>query len=114
MMVVTEVPFVEELSGMAIVKVLDMNEHVTNMIKLTFIRNRVTLKIINDTIESMTFDKTEMIGILDLRYLSYYKIKQDVLQQNYHFESAEDICNQFNRFVILLKKEEENSKEKYP
>ena len=33
-MVVIEVPFVEKLSGMAIVKVLDMNEQVTNMIKL--------------------------------------------------------------------------------
>ena len=58
-----------------------------------------------------------MIGILDLRSLGYYKIKQDVLQQNlskhYHFELAEDICAQFNRFVNLLKKEE-NSKEKYP
>ena len=41
-MVVIEDPFVEELSGMAIVKVLDMNEQVTNMIKLKFIRNRVT------------------------------------------------------------------------
>ena len=27
---------------------------------------------------------------------------------------AEDICAQFNRFVNLLKKEEENPKEKYP
>ena len=59
-----------------------------------------------------------MIGILDLRSLGYYKMKQDILQQDlgkhYHFESAEDMCNQFNRFVNLLKKEEENSKEKYP
>ena len=53
-----------------------------------------------------------------MRSLGYYKIKQDVLKQNlgkdYHFESAEDMCNQFNRFVNLLRKEEENSKEKYP
>ena len=59
-----------------------------------------------------------MIGILDLGSLDYYKIKQDVLQQNlgkhYHFKLAEDICAQFNRFVNLLKKEEENPKEKYP
>ena len=59
-----------------------------------------------------------MIGILDLRSSGYYKIKQDVLQQNlgkhYHFEFAEDVCTQFNRFVNLLKKEEENPKEKYP
>ena len=59
-----------------------------------------------------------MIGILDLRSLGYYKIKQGVLQQNlsehYHFESADTVCDQFNRFVNLLKKEEENSKENYP
>ena len=60
-----EAPFVEEISGMAIVKVLDMQEQVTNMIKLKFIRNRPTLKI--NTHETMTFDLTEMIGILDLR-----------------------------------------------
>ena len=116
-MVVIEAPFVEELSGMAIVKVLDMNEHVTSMIKLKFIRNRVTLKITNNTSETVTFDRSNMIGILDFRSLGYYKIKQDVLQQNlgkhYHFKLAEDICTQFNRFVNLLKKEEENPKEKY-
>ena len=32
--------------------------------------------------ETMTFDLIEMMGILDLRSLGYYKIKQDVLQQN--------------------------------
>ena len=32
-MVIVEAPFVEELSGMAIIKVLDMNEHVTSMMK---------------------------------------------------------------------------------
>ena len=46
-----EAPFVEEISGMAIVKVLDMHEQVTNMIKLKFIRNRATLEVINNTHE---------------------------------------------------------------
>ena len=103
---------------MTIVKLLDMQEQVTNMIKLKFIRNRVTPKVTNHTHEFMMFDPTEMIGILDLRCLGYYKIKQDVLQQNiskhYHFESADAMCEQFNRFVYLLKKEEENIKETYP
>ena len=53
-----------------------------------------------------------------MRSLGYYKVKQDVLQKHlgkhYHFELAEDVCTQFNRFVNLLKKEEENPKEKYP
>ena len=53
-----------------------------------------------------------------MRPLAYFKVKQDILQKHlgrhYHFELAEDICAQFNRFVNLLKKEEESPKEKYP
>ena len=75
-MVVIVTPFIEELLGMTIVKVLDMNEHVSNMIKLKFIRNRATLKITNNTDETVTFDRSNMIGILDLKSLGYYKIKQ--------------------------------------
>ena len=35
--VIVEAPFIEELSGMAMVKILDMKEQATNMIKLKFI-----------------------------------------------------------------------------
>ena len=48
-MVMVDTPFVEELSGMAIVKILDMKEQTTNMIKLKFIQNKVVLKIKNKT-----------------------------------------------------------------
>ena len=117
-MVILEAPFLEELLGMAIIKVLDMNEHVTNKIELKFIRNRATLKIINNTCETVTFDRKDMIGILDIRSLGYYKVRQDMLQKHlghhYHFELAKDVCKQFNRFVNLLKKKEENPKGKYP
>ena len=81
------------------------------MLKLKIIRNRATLNVTNNTQESVMFDPTEMIGILDLRSLGYYKIKQHMLQQNlskhYHYELADVVCNQFNRFVNMLKKEEE-------
>ena len=36
-MVIVEAPLMEELSGMAMVKILDMKEQTTNMIKLKFI-----------------------------------------------------------------------------
>ena len=36
-MVIVEAPFQEELLGMAIIKVLDMNKHITNIMKLKFI-----------------------------------------------------------------------------
>ena len=60
-----------------------------------------------------------MIGILDLRSLGYYKIKQGVLQQNYSryykFESAEEVCTQFNNLINTLKKEQSlDTGEKYP
>ena len=58
-----------------------------------------------------------MLGILDLRLVAYYKIKQGILQQNldryYRFESADSLCEQFNKFINTLKEKEE-MKEKYP
>ena len=64
------------------------------------------------------FDKQDMVGIPDIRSLGYYKVipagLQKQLGEQYHFELAENVCDQFNWFVNLLKKEEENPKEKYP
>ena len=58
-----------------------------------------------------------MIGAIDLRSLGFYKIKQEVLQEHlgkhYHLKLADDVCNQYNRFMNLMRKEEENSEEKY-
>ena len=103
---------------MANKKVLEMTKHVKSMIKLKFIRNKATLKITNNTNNMVTFDRKDMSGIFDIRSLGYYKVKQDVLQKHlgkhYHFQLAEDVCAQFNRFVNMLKKEEENVKGKYP
>ena len=51
-----------------------------------------------------------MIGILDLRSLGYYTIKQGVLQQNlnkyYHFEEANRMCGAFNKMLETVKQEE--------
>ena len=117
-MVIVEAPFIEELSGMAIVKILDMKEQTTNMIKLKFIRNKAVFMITNKTHEAVTFGRMEMIGIVDLRSLGFYTIKQEVLQEHlgrhYHFKLTGDICNQYNRFVNLMTKEEENSEGKFP
>ena len=52
-----------------------------------------------------------MLGILDLRSLGYYKIKQGILQQNlskyYKFERAHNPCKHFNKFINTLKKDRE-------
>ena len=59
-----------------------------------------------------------MLGIIDLRSLGYYKIKQVVLQQNlthiYHFESSHKVCDQSNKLINTLRKEERmQSTERY-
>ena len=59
-----------------------------------------------------------MIGVVDLRSLGFYKIKKEVLQEHlgrhYHFKLAHNVCNQYNRFVNLMRKEEKNSEEQFP
>ena len=105
-----ETPFVEEISGMAMVKIIVKGQKTPMMLKLKFIRN--------NTWEILIFDRKTMIGILDLRSLGYYKIKQGVLQQNlnsyYHFEEANKVCEEFNKMVEVIREEEGKSKEKYP
>ena len=115
-----EAPFIEEISGMAITKMLDAKEQKTLNMKLKFIRNRAIFKVTNSTHEAVTFHLKEVLGIIDLRLLGYYKIKQGVLQQNlnymYHFESANEVCNQFNNLITTLKREEKEicDTDKYP
>ena len=89
-MVMVDAPFIEELSGMAMVKILDIKEQTTNMIKLKFIWNIAVLKIENKMHKTITFGRTDMMGVVDLRSLGFYKIKQEVLQEHlsrhYHFD----------------------------
>ena len=58
--------------------------------------NKAILDIVNKGKDTMIFKTEEMIGIIDLRSLGYYKIKQGMLQQNlsryYRFEKAEKLC----------------------
>ena len=118
-LIVVEAPFVEEISGIAITKLPDAKDQTTLMMKLKFIRNRAMLKVTNSIQEKVTFDPADMVGIVDLRSLGYYKVKQGVLQQNpskmYHIESANVVCDQFNRLINTLWQEEKiESKDKYP
>ena len=70
--------------------------------------------------DTMILRPEEMIGIIDLRSLGYYKIKQGILQQNLsrynRFEKAEKLCEYFNKFVNTLKKDREQKSptDEYP
>ena len=103
-------PFVDEISGMAIIKIIDGGTYNTLLIKLKFTHNRAILGIMNKGKDTMILRPGEMIGIIDLRSLGYYKIKQGILQQilsrYYRFQKAEKLCEYFNKFVNVLKRKE--------
>ena len=50
-------PFVEEISGMAIVKIIDPGQKTPVMLK--FVRNKATLDITNNMRETLIFDKSD-------------------------------------------------------
>ena len=82
-------------------------------------RNAAILDVTNSSSEILILNPKEALGILDLRSLGYYKIKQGVLQQNlskyYEFKSAEKLCDQYNNLINTLKKEQGiDTGEKYP
>ena len=63
------------------------------MLKLKFVWNLATLDVSNASLETVIFDHKEMLGIIVLRLIVDYIIKQGILQQSfskyYKFESAD-------------------------
>ena len=98
-------PFIDEISGLALVKILDEGTHSTFVIKLKFTCNTAVLDIVNNATETVIFRPEEMLGIVVLRLLGYYKIKQGILQQKlskyYRFERAEKLCEYSQSFSAL-------------
>ena len=72
-----EAPFIDEISGHAIMKMLDNEGWCTIVLKLRFIRNCASLDITNNAQETVILDPNQMLGILDLRSLGYYKINRE-------------------------------------
>ena len=119
-LVKVKAPFIDEISGLAIIKSIDGGTYSTLLIKLKFTCNKAMLDIKNTGKDTMILRLEEMMGIVDIRPLGCYKMKQGILQQNvskyYKFEKAEKLCKYFNKFVNTLKEEREQatSTDKYP
>ena len=101
--------FTDEISSLAIIKLLDKLTHSIMVLKVKFIHNIAMLDMINNSnLETFILNPREALGILDLRLLGYYKIKQGVIQQKlsrfYKFESA---VQQFDQYF------EEGTKVRY-
>ena len=92
---------------------LDKKAQITMMLKLKFVQNLATLDVTNSSLETVIFDPKEMLGILDLRSVGYYKTKQGILQQNfskyYRFKSVDVSSEHFNKFINTLKKKQKTN-----
>ena len=90
------------------------------VLKVKFIQNTAMLDMVNNSnLETLILNSEEALGILDLRLLGHYKIQQGVIQQTlsrfYNFESAEEVCMQFNNLINTIRKEQKAiTEEKYP
>ena len=69
-----EVPFLDEISGLAIIKLLDMSTKSTIMLKVKFTQNIALLDMTNSSSGTLILSPKEALGILDLRSLGYYNI----------------------------------------
>ena len=77
-----EAPFTDEISSLAIIKLLDKLTHSITVLKVKFMHNVAMLDMINNSnSETLILIPREALGILDLRSLEYYKMKQGILQQ---------------------------------
>ena len=61
----------DEISGLAIIKILDKNIQSTMMLKLKFTWILALLSITNSGLDTIILDLKEMLEILDLRFLGY-------------------------------------------
>ena len=119
-LVKVKAPFVDEILGLAIIKIIDGKANSTLLIKLKFTCNKAVLDIRIAGKDTMILNLKEMIGIVDIQSLGYYKIKKGILQQNlskyFKFEEAGKLCKYFNKFVDTLKKgkEQVSPVDKYP
>ena len=99
--------FIDEISGLAIIKIIDGKTNSTLLIKLKFMHNKAVVDIKNAGKDTMILNPREMIGIVDIRSLGYYKIKQGILQQNlsryYRFEEASKLCEYFKLVCRYIK-----------
>ena len=62
-MIKVRAPFIDEISGLAIIKILDGSTYSTMLIKLKFTCNAAILDIVNNGTETIIFKPEEMRGI---------------------------------------------------
>ena len=85
-------PFPEQLSGVAIVKIVQGAKTIT--LQCTLQKNLGILDIVNATHKPMVFCRNNSIGIVDIRSLGFYNIRHSTLQYNLSIQLP-----QFNKMI---------------
>ena len=80
-LVKVKAPFMDEISGLAIIKIIVGGTYSTILIKLKFTCNKTILDIKNKGKDTMILRPEEMIGIVDMRSLGYQGILQQKLSK---------------------------------
>ena len=97
-----EAPFLGEISGLGIIKLLGLNTYDILAMKIKTKRNKVFLEVANDSIQVIVLDSKIAIAILDIRSLGYHRIQQGVLHQRlYKYHSFESLKTYLKDAVIL-------------
>ena len=60
-----EAPFSDEISGLAIIKVLDKSTESVIMLKVKFMQNTAMLDMMDSSLETLILNLKEALGILD-------------------------------------------------
>ena len=71
------IPFLEKLSGIAIVKL--MYKHHIGTMRVKIYHNQSILQIINNTDETIHYTPQLSMGIVDIRSLGYYNVTKSVM-----------------------------------
>ena len=87
-----KIPFIERLSGHAIIKLLYKGSLGTMKIRL--VDNLTIIQIINNTASTMYLSPEESIGIVDLRSLGYYNIRPQVM--HFNLTGAHNLFSKWN------------------
>ena len=75
-----KVPFIEKLSGHAVMNLLHKGSLGTMKVRL--VDNITVMQIINNTPSTMYLSPEQSIGVVDIRSLGYYNIKPEVMHFN--------------------------------
>ena len=77
---------------------------------MKFIRITGFLDVTDNSSETITFSKDGELGVVDLRSIGYYKVKQSSIHHHLHhyykFKPLQVLCEEFNKLTNILKREQ--------